>query len=80
MTTVNLSDELVEQAKKYANVYSRSTPKQIEYWAKIGKLAEENPDLPFEFMQEILLALEETEPGTPFKFTHVEPPEWYKND
>ncbi len=80
MTTVNLSDDLVEQAKKYANVYSRSTPKQIEYWAKIGKLAEENPDLPFEFMQEILLAMEETEPGTPFKFTHVEPPEWYKND
>ena len=32
---------------------------QVEYWAKIGKIAEENPDLPFTFIKEILLGLEE---------------------
>jgi hypothetical protein len=35
-------------------------PKQIEYWSRIGKLAEENPDLPFSFIQETLLAIEES--------------------
>ncbi len=79
MTTVNLSNELVSDAKKYANVYSRSTPKQIEYWAKIGKVVEENPDIPYTFIQEALLSMEDSEPGTPYKFTEIESPEWYEN-
>lgn len=70
MTTINLSDELVEKAKKYANVYNRSTPKQIEYWAKIGKTAEENPDLPYEFIKDVLLAISE-EP-IPFDFAELD--------
>jgi len=32
---------------------------QVEYWAKIGRIAEDNPDLPFSFIREILLAKEE---------------------
>ena len=32
---------------------------QLEYWATIGKTAEENPDLPFSFIKETLLAIEE---------------------
>ena len=75
MTTVNLSNDLVENAKRYAAAFSRSTPKQIEHWAKIGKIAEENPDLPYEFIQDILLALEDTEEATPFEFTEIEKPE-----
>ncbi len=70
MTTVNLSDELVEKAKQYASVYSRSTPKQIEYWAKIGKVAEENPDLPYEFIRDILLAMDE--PTESFSFSELD--------
>lgn len=69
MTTINLSDELVEEAKRYASVYSRSTPKQIEYWAKIGKIAEENPDLPYDFIKDVLLAMEE--PSEPFDFSEL---------
>lgn len=75
MTTINLSDDLVREAKRYAAAFSRSTPKQIEHWAKIGKLAEENPDLPYEFMQQILLALEDEQEGTPFEFTMIAKPE-----
>ncbi|MEM8892966.1 MAG: hypothetical protein AAGC88_00225 [Bacteroidota bacterium] len=54
--TINLADDLVNEAKRYGQIYSRSTPKQIEYWAHIGKIAEENPDLPYSFIKEILLA------------------------
>ena len=57
---IKLSDELAQQAKLYATVTHRSVPKQIEYWIRMGKLAEENPDLPFSFIQETLLSLEES--------------------
>ncbi len=60
---IKLSDQIVAEAKKYGTVYSRSTPKQIEYWAQIGKIAEENPDLPFSFIKEILLAKVELAEG-----------------
>ncbi len=69
-TTVKLSEKLVQSARQYGVVYSRSVPKQIEYWARIGKIAEENPDLPYDFIKDILLALEEKDEGqtTPFTF------------
>ena len=68
MTTIKLSEDLVNEAKRYASVFSRSVPKQIEYWSRIGKIAEENPDLPYSFIQDILLALED-EDVTPFIFS-----------
>lgn len=57
---IKLSDELAQEAKLYATITHRSVPKQIEYWSRMGKLAEENPDLPFSFIQETLLAIEES--------------------
>jgi len=62
-TNVKLSDTLVDQAKRYANVQHRSVPKQIEYWSQIGKIAEENPDLPFSMIREILIADQEDTVG-----------------
>jgi len=69
-TTIKLSDELVREARRYADVYSRSVPKQIEYWSRIGKIAEENPDLPYRFIKDILIAQQEVEDGqvTPYEF------------
>ena len=61
--TIKLSENLVNKADKYANIFSRSVPKQIEHWAKIGKIAEENPDLSYKFIKEILIAKEEIERG-----------------
>ena len=68
--TVKLSDEIVNDARHYASVYNRSLPKQIEYWSKIGKMAEENPDLPFEVIKDIMLAKQEASDGdvTPYEF------------
>ncbi|MGH1456516.1 MAG: TA system antitoxin ParD family protein [Alphaproteobacteria bacterium] len=69
-TTIKLSDEIVNEAKRYAAVYSRSTPKQIEYWSNIGKIAEENPDLSYNFIKDILLAKAELADNqvTPYEF------------
>lgn len=61
--SVRLSDSLVSQAKAVGEVMSRSGAGQIEHWAKIGKIAEENPDLPYEFIKDILLAKIEIDTG-----------------
>ena len=34
----------------------RSIPNQIEFWARIGKTALENPDLPIEFIRDLLIS------------------------
>jgi len=60
---VNLDKSLVEVARLYSNVQSRSVPKQIEHWAKIGRVAEENPDLSYELIQGIMLGIEDVKNG-----------------
>jgi hypothetical protein len=42
---------------------------QLEYWATIGKAAEENPDLPFSFIKETLLAREEMKDKSKEEYT-----------
>ena len=60
---VKLTESLVEQARRYAAIQHRSVPKQIEYWSQIGKIAEENPDLPFSMIRDILIADQEAPVG-----------------
>ena len=60
---VKLSSEILEEADKYAAVFFRSVPKQIEHWARIGKIAEENPDLTYDFIKDILLGVEDLKAG-----------------
>ena len=60
---IKLSDELVDDAQRYASVNHRSAPKQIEHWAAIGKIAEENPDLPLGLVRDTLVSLEEMKSG-----------------
>jgi len=43
----------------FESVEHLSVPKQIEYWSKIGKIAQENPDLPFSLIREIMIADQE---------------------
>jgi len=57
---IRISDDLAKDAKIRSKVEHRSVTSQVEYWATIGKAAEENPDLPFAFIKETLLALEES--------------------
>lgn len=62
-SAVRVSDLLVKEARLVSSVENRSVTGQIEYWAKIGKCAEENPDLTFNLIKDLLLGLEELEQG-----------------
>lgn len=48
MAAVKLSEHIVSEAKVISKALNRSVSGQIEHWAKIGRLAEENPDLTYE--------------------------------
>jgi hypothetical protein len=60
---IKLSDELVVDAITHGKAQHRSAPKQIEYWARLGKIADENPDLPLNFIKGILTGIEENKAG-----------------
>ena len=62
-TAVRISDKLVNDAKKFSRIDHRSLTGQIEYWARLGKCAEENPDLTFSLIKDILIGVEELEQG-----------------
>jgi hypothetical protein len=62
-TAIQLSVLLIEEAKLYAQATHRSVSEQIEYWARLGKVAEENPDLPIPMLQDMPVSLEEVKAG-----------------
>ena len=62
-TAVRVSQELVREAKIYSKIEKRSVTGQIEHWARIGKCAEENPDLTYSLIKEIMIGLVELEQG-----------------
>lgn len=66
--SVRIDRELYEQAKADALAEHRTIPGQIEFWAKVGRAAIDNPDLPVSFIVEALASLAEPrEQATPFK-------------
>ena len=69
-TAVKVSDDLFEKAKIKSKIFKRSIAGQIEYWAKIGQMIEENPDLPLPFIQDVLMGREQIKAGqgTPYIF------------
>jgi ParD-like antitoxin of type II bacterial toxin-antitoxin system len=73
-TAVKISDELIAQARIKSKIFKRSIAGQIEYWAQIGKIVEENPDLPLPFIQDVLLGKEQIRAGlgTPYVFDEDE--------
>jgi hypothetical protein len=62
---IRLSEEIMKAAITYAQINSRSVPKQIEHWVKI---AEENPDLPFDFIKGAIEGKHEMENGEVSEF------------
>ena len=62
-TALRISDELLAEARKYSKVDHRSLTGQIEHWARIGKCAEENPDLTYDLIKEIFFGIEELDQG-----------------
>lgn len=69
-TAVRISEGLVDEAKRFGRIDHRSLAGQIEHWARMGKCAEENPDLPYFLIKEILIGLDELDQDekTEYKF------------
>lgn len=64
---VRIEDELYEQAKLASRGECRTIAGQVEFWAKVGKAALDNPDLPTEFVRDLLIAKAEDKTQlTPF--------------
>lgn len=66
--SIRLDDSFVQNAEIYAAANHRSVPKQIEHWAQIGRIAEDNPDLSFEFIRDALTATAELNAGVIEKY------------
>ncbi len=62
-TSIRLDQELLQRATIMAKALNRTTPKQIEHWAKIGEIMEDNPDLPYEFVRQAIISKAEKEAG-----------------
>jgi DNA polymerase III psi subunit len=67
-TAIHLSERLIEEAKPFAQAMHRSVAEQIEYWARLGKVAEENPDLPINLLQDMLISIEEVKSSNLSKY------------
>jgi len=54
--SIRINDEIYTAAKMTAKAECRSIVNQIEFWAKVGKAALDNPDLPIDFVRDILIS------------------------
>jgi len=61
--SINLDKKLIQEAKSQSKVLSRSVPKQIEHWARIGRIAEDNPDLNYIQIKDMLLGIQDYHEG-----------------
>jgi len=53
---IRIDEVIYNEARKTARAECRSIPGQIEFWAMIGKCALDNPDLPIEFIKDLLIS------------------------
>ena len=66
-TSIRIDQTLYNQAKADAIAEHRTIAGQVEFWAKVGRAALDNPDLPVSFVAESLASLTEPrEHATPF--------------
>ncbi|MFD1007348.1 MULTISPECIES: TA system antitoxin ParD family protein [Oceanisphaera] len=61
--SIRLDQNLVDKAAIMGKALHRTTPKQIEHWAKIGVMMEDNPELSYEFVKQAIIAKAEKEAG-----------------
>jgi hypothetical protein len=60
---VKIDNNLILNAKTYGLSENRSAEQQIIFWIKIGKIAQDNPDLTYHDITELLLGLEQVRTG-----------------
>ena len=57
--SVRIDEELVKSARAAAKAEFRTVQGQVEVWAKVGRAALDNPDLPASFIAESLMSMAE---------------------
>ncbi|SDY04603.1 ParD-like antitoxin of type II toxin-antitoxin system [Allochromatium warmingii] len=62
--SVRIDATLVNTARTAAQAEFRTLQGQIEFWAKVGRAALDNPDLPASFIAECLIAMKEPREDT----------------
>lgn len=66
-TSIRINQSFYDQAKADAAAEYRTISGQVEYWARVGRAALDNPDLPVRFIAESLASMAEPhEKSTPF--------------
>lgn len=58
-TSIRIEQTLYDQARTEALIEHRTIAAQVEYWAKVGRAALDNPDLSVSFIAESLASLAE---------------------
>lgn len=65
--SIRIDTSLVMAARTAAKAECRTVQEQVEFWAKVGRGALDNPDLPASFIAESLMSLgEPRDDSTPF--------------
>lgn len=57
--SVRIENDLYASARDEAKAEHRTIAGQIEFWAKVGRAALDNPDLPVDFIAESLISMAE---------------------
>ena len=64
---IRIDEVLYNQARMHAKAEHRTISGQIEFWALVGRTALDNPDLPIDFVRDLLIArAEDISFATPF--------------
>jgi len=58
-TSIRIKSDLYLKAKQDAEIEHRSISGQVEFWARVGRAALDNPDLPVSFVAESLASMAE---------------------
>ncbi len=62
-TSVRVSEGFYNEARLVSEIQTRSIGQQVEHWGKIGKIAEANPELPYNVLKNILIGLNQAKHG-----------------
>lgn len=57
--SVRIDETIIEEARIAADAEHRTLQAQLELWIKVGRTAIENPDLPGDFIESLLIAKQE---------------------
>lgn len=57
--SVRINEDLVNSARTASKAEFRTMQGQLEFWAKVGRAALDNPDLPASFIAESIMSMAE---------------------